>query len=177
MSDLTTRIKEIIVDVPDYPKPGILFKDVSTVFENPILSNDIVNVMAGMYTSDKPDAIAGLESRGFVLGMPLAMRLGVPFILIRKKNKLPRERYSIDYELEYGNATIEVHKSAIQKGQRILIHDDLLATGGTAEAAGQLIQMAGAHVMGYNFLCELEFLNGRKRLEKISPQIFTFADF
>jgi adenine phosphoribosyltransferase len=177
MTDLTQRIKDIIVDVPDYPKPGILFKDVSTIFEHAQLSNDIVNVMSGMYTSDRPDAIAGLESRGFILGMPLAMRLGIPFILIRKKNKLPRERYSIDYELEYGNATIEVHKSAIEVGQRILIHDDLLATGGTAEAAGRLIEMAGGEVMGYNFLCELEFLNGRKRLENISSQIFTFAHF
>jgi adenine phosphoribosyltransferase len=177
MKSLEQRIKDIIVDVPDYPKPGILFKDVSTIFENPQLSIDIVNVMSGMYTSYKPDAVAGLESRGFILGMPLAMRLGVPFILIRKKNKLPRDRYSIDYELEYGNATIEVHKSAIQRGQRILIHDDLLATGGTAEAAGKLIEMAGAHVFGYNFLCELEFLKGRERLENLSDQIFTFAHF
>jgi adenine phosphoribosyltransferase len=175
MNQLENRIKQIIVDVPDYPKPGILFKDVSTIFENAQLSNDIVNVMSGMYTSDRPDAVAGLESRGFILGMPLAMRLGVPFILIRKKNKLPRDRYSIDYELEYGNATIEVHKSAIRSGQRILIHDDLLATGGTAEAAGRLIQMAGGEVMGYNFLSELSFLKGRERLEKISPHIFTFA--
>jgi adenine phosphoribosyltransferase len=177
MNQLEHRIKQIIVDVPDYPKPGILFKDVSTVFENAQLSNDIVNVMSGMYTSDRPDAVAGLESRGFILGMPLAMRLGVPFILIRKKNKLPRDRYSIDYELEYGNATIEVHKSAIRSGQRILIHDDLLATGGTAEAAGHLIQMAGGEVMGYNFLSELTALRGRERLEKISPHIFTFAHF
>lgn len=177
MTALEQRMKDIIVDVPDYPKPGILFKDVSTIFENAQLSNDIVNVMSGMYTSEKPDAVAGLESRGFILGMPLAMRLGIPFILIRKKNKLPRDRYSIDYELEYGNATIEVHKTAIQPGQRILIHDDLLATGGTAEAAGKLVEMAGGQVMGYNFLCELEFLKGRERLEKITPHIFTFAHF
>jgi adenine phosphoribosyltransferase len=120
MNQLEHRIKQIIVDVPDYPKPGILFKDVSTVFENAQLSNDIVNVMSGMYTSDRPDAVAGLESRGFILGMPLAMRLGVPFILIRKKNKLPRDRYSIDYELEYGTDRLEIHEDAVGHGDMAL---------------------------------------------------------
>lgn len=174
---LEQEIKATIVDVHDFPKQGIIYKDITPIFENPELSERIVNELYNTYKDKKIDAVTGLESRGFLFGMPLAMKLGVPFILIRKKNKLPREVHRISYQLEYGESTVEMHTDAVKPGQRILIHDDVLATGGTANAAAQLIKMAGGEIAGFSFLTELSFLNGRTALPVPSEQIITFATF
>jgi adenine phosphoribosyltransferase len=175
--NLADRLSSTIVDVPDFPKPGINYKDITPVFQDPVLSNAILDELVLMYSGKGIDAIAGLESRGFLMGMPLALRLGVPFIMMRKKNKLPRERHSVQYDLEYGTEIIEMHKDAIHTGQRILIHDDVLATGGTAAAAAQLVSLSGGEIAGFSFLVELTFLGGRKKLAQISEHISTFAGF
>ena len=175
--NLADRLSSTIVDVRDFPKPGIIYKDITTVFQDPVLSNDILDALVQMYQGQGIEAIAGLESRGFLMGMPLALRLGVPFIMMRKKNKLPRERHSVQYALEYGTETIEMHKDAIRPGQKILIHDDVLATGGTAAAAAKLVSLSGGEIAGFSFLVELTFLGGRKNLSQISEQISTFAGF
>lgn len=175
--NLQTKLKTTILDVHDFPKPGIIYKDITPIFQNPELSNEILDQLVNIYSTKNIEAVVGLESRGFLLGMPLALRLNVPFILIRKKDKLPRERYTVAYELEYGQNVIEMHKDALQPLQRVLIHDDVLATGGTAAAAAQLVQMAKAEVVGFSFLTELSFLNGRERLSPYSNHITTFATF
>jgi len=174
---LEQQIKSTIVDVHDFPKPGIIYKDITPIFENPELSVRIVDELFAIYKNQNIEAVTGLESRGFLFGMPLAMRLGVPFILIRKKNKLPREVHRVNYQLEYGESTVEMHTDAVKPGQRILIHDDVLATGGTATAAAQLIKMAGGEIAGFSFLTELAFLKGRDVLPAPSEQIITFATF
>lgn len=175
--NLGDRLKSTIVDVPDFPKPGIVYKDITPVFQDPVLANDILDELVAMYRNRGIDAVAGLESRGFLMGMPLALRLGVPFVMMRKKNKLPRARHSVQYALEYGQETIESHTDAIRPGQRVLIHDDVLATGGTAAAAAKLVSLSGGEVAGFSFLVELTFLHGRKNLSEISQQISTFAGF
>ena len=174
---LQEKIQSAIIDVHDYPKPGIIYKDITPIFQDPVLSNLIVDELVEKYAGMNIGAVAGLESRGFLFGMPLALRLNVPFILIRKKNKLPRERHSVDYDLEYGQNTIEMHIDALNNGQRVLIHDDVLATGGTASGAAQLIRKANAEVAGFSFLVELSFLKGREKLAQYSPQIFRLAGF
>jgi len=121
--------------------------------------------------------VAGIESRGFLFGYPLAMRLGIPFVLIRKKGKLPYKKISYDYDLEYGSATIEMHTDAVGNKQRVLIHDDLLATGGSAEAAAKLIEKAGGEVAGFNFLVSLDFLNGQEKIEKFSDNIVNLVAY
>ena len=173
--DLEARIKACIRDVPDFPKDGILFKDISTLLLQPALANAILDGLAAQYSDAGIDAIAGIESRGFLFGNALALRLQKPFVLIRKAGKLPAEKISHSYELEYGHATIEMHRDAVSPGQRVLIHDDLLATGGSAEAAAQLIRDAGADVAGFSFLVELGFLGGRSRLQAIHPEIRSLA--
>ena len=140
---LEDKLKTVIRDVPDFPKPGILFKDISTIMLDPKMSKETLEYLRQLY-QDKPiDAIAGIESRGFLFGYPLAMALDVPFILIRKKGKLPYKKISHSYDLEYGSAVIEMHEDAVQRGQNVLIHDDLLATGGSADAAAELIKKCG----------------------------------
>lgn len=174
---LEQQIKSAIVDVHNFPKPGIIYKDITPIFENPQLSALIVDELYNIYKDQNIEAVTGLESRGFLFGMPLAIRLGVPFVLIRKKNKLPREVHRVNYQLEYGESTVEMHTDAVKPGQRVLIHDDVLATGGTATAAAQLIRMAGGEIAGFSFLTELSFLNGRSALPLPSEQIVTFATF
>ena len=144
---------------------------------NAELSNEIVDALYEQYKDQDMDAVAGIESRGFLFGYPLAMRLGLPFILIRKKGKLPYDKISHDYDLEYGSATIEMHTDAVEDKQRILIHDDLLATGGSAEAAAQLIIKSGGHVAGFNFLVSLDFLNGAEKLKDFSNNITNFVSY
>lgn len=168
---LSDALKEAIRDIPDFPKPGIIFKDITPIMKNPVLSNQVLEHLAELYRGQNLDAVAGIESRGFLFGYPLAMKLGLPFILIRKKGKLPYKTIQYDYDLEYGTATIEMHTDAIGTGDRILIHDDLLATGGSAEAAGKLIEKAGGVVAGFDFLVELEFLNGASKLRPFSNNI------
>jgi adenine phosphoribosyltransferase len=178
MSHFTTvseEIRQTIVDVKDFPKPGILFKDVTPIFSNPELCTNIISELKEHYSKEGIEYVIGLESRGFLLGMPLALALNVPFVMVRKKGKLPRETYTVSYELEYGTATVELHKNAIREGARVLIHDDVLATGGTAEAAAQLVKMSKATVCGFSFLISIEILHGAKKLEQIGVPIHIFT--
>jgi adenine phosphoribosyltransferase len=175
--NLEERIKHAMVDVHDFPSPGIVFKDITPLFQDPSLLNDLVDAMVEAYKDQRIDAIVGLESRGFLLAVPLSMRLGIPFIMVRKKGKLPRECHSISYDLEYGSSTIEMHKDALQPGSRVLIHDDVLATGGTAEAAAKLVQQAGAEVAMFQFIVELSFLKGMDRMLPYTSRVTTFARF
>ena len=163
--NLEEKLKLTIRDIPDFPKPGIIFKDITPIMMNAQLSNEIVEHLYHQYVDQKIDVVAGIESRGFLFGYPLAMRLGVPFVLIRKQGKLPYSKISHAYDLEYGSATIEMHTDAIAKNQRVLIHDDILATGGSAEAAAILVNKSGGVVAGFDFLVSLEFLEGKKKLE------------
>ena len=164
---LEERLKSTIRDVPNFPKEGIMFKDITTIMLDPVLSNDVIDELVNIYKDQKIEAVAGIESRGFLFGYPLAIKLGVPFILIRKQGKLPYKKISYDYDLEYGSATIEMHTDALSEGQRVLIHDDLLATGGSASAAANLITKCGGVVAGFNFLVSLDFLNGEEKLKII----------
>ncbi len=171
------RIKSTIRDVVDFPKQGIVFKDITPIMMDSVLSNDIVDELEKRYAGHNIEAVAGIESRGFLFGYPLAMRLGVPFILIRKKGKLPYDKISHSYELEYGSAVIEMHTDAVKEGQRVLIHDDLLATGGSAEAAAHLIEKCGGKVAGFDFLVALDFLNGKDKLIPYTNEIKTLINY
>lgn len=157
---LEQEIKDCIKEIPDFPRPGISFKDITPILSNPALRDKCLDAIAEWAQTLKPDAIAGIESRGFMFGFALAQRLNIPFVAIRKPGKLPREVYSCSYDLEYGSATLELHKEDIKPHSRVIIHDDLLATGGTVEAAIKLIEMAGATAVAAQFLVELSFLNG-----------------
>lgn len=150
--------------VPDFPKPGILFRDITPVLQDPALCADVLDGFQAALAGQRIDAIAGIESRGFLFGLPLAIRLGVPFITVRKKGKLPWRTVSHSYQLEYGSAEVEMHVDSVRPGMHVLIHDDLLATGGTAAAAAELVRMQGGTVAGFSFLIELAFLNGALRL-------------
>ena len=174
---LSNKIKENIRDVEDFPKRGILFKDITPIFEQPDLCTEITEGFIASFGSLKVDAIACIESRGFFFGMLLAQKLRVPFIPIRKKGKLPYKTIAVTYELEYGTETMEMHIDAIKPGQNVLIHDDVLATGGTALAASQLIMKAGGNIAGYAFLLSVGFLEGDKKLQLISPNILTLAEY
>lgn len=174
---LQEAVKKAIRDIPDFPKPGIVFKDITPIMQDAKLSEEILQHLKAKYKDQGIDAIAGIESRGFLFGYPLAISLGIPFILIRKKGKLPHKTISYDYALEYGTATIEMHVDAVTSGQRVLIHDDLLATGGSAEAAAQLIIKGGAEVAGFDFLVELEFLKGAEKLRKLSDNITNLVTY
>jgi adenine phosphoribosyltransferase len=163
--DKNMDLTKIIRDIPDFPEPGILFRDITPVLQDAEALVSSVDQMAEKMAQTQYDIIAGPESRGFIFGVPLAYKLKKGFIPIRKKGKLPSETISKEYALEYGTATIEMHKDAIKKGQKVFIVDDLLATGGTAKAMAQMIEEAGGIVAGFVFLIELEGLNGRKVLE------------
>ena len=157
-------LSEVIRNVPNFPKPGVQFKDITTLVLNPEAFLQVIDVFANRYAADKPDAILAVESRGFVFGGALAVRLGVPLIMARKPGKLPAETEKETYSLEYGTDSIEIHKDAIAPGDVVLLHDDLLATGGTAKAACNLIEKLGGKVAQISFLIELSFLNGREKL-------------
>jgi adenine phosphoribosyltransferase len=174
---LDTKIKSAMIDVHDFPKPGIIYKDITPIFQNSELSSEILDELVKVYANTGIEAVVGLESRGFLFAMPLAMRLGVPFVMVRKKGKLPRECYSVSYSLEYGQSEIEMHRDALHAGQKVLIHDDVLATGGTAAAAAQLVEKAGAEVAAFSFLVELSFLKGSEKLSAFTQRITTFARF
>ena len=174
--DLNNRIQETIRDVHDFPKPGIVFKDITPIMTDPQLSKDMIVAIADQLRG-QVDAVAGIESRGFLFGLPVALALGVPFILIRKKGKLPYKTISKEYELEYGSAVIEMHVDSVKKGMRVAIHDDLLATGGTAIAASELVQSAGGSVAAFSFIVELSFLNAREKLEAYSQNIYNLVRY
>ena len=164
MSDLTTEVEAIIRNVPDFPKPGIQFKDITPLLSDSELLAKVIAHFHDHYASKKIDVIVGVESRGFLFGIPLALSLGVPFVPARKKGKLPADKIEYSYDLEYGSATLEMHRDAITAGQRVVIIDDLLATGGTANATGQLVQQLGGEVASFAFVIELGFLNGRQAI-------------
>jgi adenine phosphoribosyltransferase len=158
------NFKRLIRNVPDFPKKGILFYDITTLLKDARALKEVLDLLASRYQNQHIDLVLGVESRGFIFAPPLAYQLGAGFVPVRKPGKLPAETLKVTYDLEYGQDTLEVHKDAIQKGQRVLVVDDLLATGGTAAAAIQLIEQLGGAVAGLAFLVELEFLSGRKRL-------------
>ena len=171
------KIKSVIRDVPDFPKPGIVFKDITPILLKPELCQEIIDEMKNKIQDWNVDAIAGVESRGFIFGLPLSIALNVPFIMIRKKGKLPFHTVSHKYDLEYGSAEIEVHVDAIEKGQNIVVHDDLLATGGTAAATAELITKQGGTVAGFSFLVELAFLKGNEKLLPYSKNIQNLVSY
>jgi adenine phosphoribosyltransferase len=175
--DLQTRIKSSIRDIPDFPKPGILFKDITPVLANPALCYGIVEEIYNQLKSQKVDGIVGIESRGFLFGMMLAQKLNVPFLPVRKKGKLPFKTYSFEYNLEYGSAVMEMHIDSVRKGSSVVIHDDLLATGGTAAAAAELVKMQGGVVSAFSFLISLDFLNGKQRLATHSSNILSLVNY
>jgi adenine phosphoribosyltransferase len=169
-------IRNAIRLVPDFPKKGIMFKDITPILQDPELSRKIVDEFADRFAGKKIDAIAGIESRGFLFGYALAMKMNVPFIPIRKSGKLPWKTIGVDYALEYGTARIEMHADALKPGMQVMIHDDLLATGGTAAAAAQLVQQQNATVAAFSFVVELDFLKGRELLSKYSAEIVSLLN-
>jgi adenine phosphoribosyltransferase len=173
---LESNIKAAIRDIPDFPKPGIMFKDITPIFENQALCNEITDGFIERL-GEKPDAIVGIESRGFLFGILLANKLNVPFVLVRKAGKLPYKTISHEYALEYGTSKIEMHTDSLKKGWKVLIHDDLLATGGTAAAAAILVERQEAIVSGFSFVVELEFLNGKQQLNIHSKNITCLAQY
>jgi adenine phosphoribosyltransferase len=175
--DLQQRIKDAIKDVPDFPKPGIMFKDITPLLKDVQLSADITDAFATYWKVFSVDAVVGIESRGFIWGNAIAQKMGVPFIPVRKKGKLPGDTYSFKYDLEYGSAEVEMHKDGIKKGQKVLVHDDLLATGGTAIAAAELIKKAGGELAGLSFLVELSFLHGQIALEKYKSNVHSLITY
>jgi adenine phosphoribosyltransferase len=159
------HLKALIRDVPDFPMQGILFRDVTPLLRDPSGLRQVVDAFAARYRGQGIDVVAGIESRGFLFGAPLAMALGVGFVPIRKLGKLPAERITRSYALEYGTNALEMHRDAVNPGERVLLIDDLLATGGTARAASELIEELGATVAEIAFVIELAFLNGRAALD------------
>lgn len=158
------KAEQLVRDVPDFPQPGIMFKDITPILQDPDATQEMIGIMSDHCRSLKPDLIVGIESRGFVFGMPIAIQIGVGFAPVRKLGKLPGEKITEEYALEYGTNTVEIHTDAVRPGQRVIIVDDLLATGGTAAASARLVERLGGVVLGFIFLIELGFLQGRKNL-------------
>jgi len=160
-------LKALIRDIPDFPKPGILFRDITTLLRDPQGLQYTIDSLTEQCQPLKPDFVIGMESRGFMFGVPLACNLGVGFIPVRKPNKLPAPVYTVEYALEYGTDRLQMHQDAFSPGSRLLIVDDLIATGGTANAAAQLVQQAGGELVGFGFVIELVALEGRKHLPDV----------
>ena len=161
---LEETLKPLLRDVPDFPKPGVLFKDITPLLNNPIATKEVVQAVAQHFCAQNIQALAAVEARGFIFGSLIAQELSIPFIPIRKAGKLPYKKITEEYSLEYGEAKIEMHEDAFAKGTRVLLHDDLLATGGTATAAGHMVQRLGGIVAGYSFIINLSFLPGEQVL-------------
>jgi adenine phosphoribosyltransferase len=174
---IAQQIKAAIRDIPDFPKPGIVFKDITPILKDPALCENIIDAFVEQLQGTRIDAVAGIESRGFLFGLTLATKLGVPFVPVRKAGKLPFTIKQKAYKLEYGTATIELHTDAFEPGQHILLHDDLLATGGTVTAASELIKEMGGIVAGFSFVVGLGFLNGRERIAPICDKLVVLADY
>lgn len=170
-------IKSRIRTIPHYPHQGIMFRDITTLLKDPVGLRTTVSEIANRYKEMKIDKVAGIESRGFIIGAPVACLLGTGFVPIRKRGKLPAETVGRDYQLEYGADRIEIHTDAIQKGDRVLLVDDLIATGGTAEAAARLIEDMGGHLVECCFVIDLPDIGGRKRLEKQGCKVFALCEF
>jgi len=170
-------VKDYIRTIPDYPKPGILFRDVTTLLSDARGFRKAVDALVQLHVGEEIDLVAGIEARGFILGGAVAHQLGKGFVPVRKKGKLPHETICQDYELEYGTDQVEIHKDAIFDGARVLLVDDLIATGGTAEAAVKLIGRAGGNVLGASFVIELPDLGGRSRLEAYDIEVLSLCSF
>lgn len=160
------KVEDYVVSIPDFPEPGIIFRDVTSVIQDADGLQLAIDEMQKLLDGVEFDVLVGAESRGFIFGMPIAYNLKKPFVLVRKKGKLPRETVEMSYELEYGSATIEMHTDSIKPGQKVVIVDDLIATGGTIEAAAKMVEQLGGEVVKIIFLMELAGLEGRKKLEK-----------
>ena len=174
---LSQKIQSLVRDIPDFPKDGIVFKDITPILADSALCLEIVHTFIKELKGLKIDTVVGVESRGFLFGFMLANALKVPFVPIRKKGKLPYEVVSHKFDLEYGSAEIEMHVDAIQKGCNVLIHDDLLATGGTAAASAELIKKLGGVVCGFAFVVELGFLNGKVVLNKYTDNFISLVKY
>lgn len=170
-------IKSLIRTIPHYPKPGIQFRDITTLLKDPLGFRMVIDALSQHYSDKKIDKIAGIEARGFIIGAALAYKLGVGFVPIRKSGKLPAETLGHDYALEYGADRVEIHLDAIEAGEQILLVDDLIATGGTAEASIALIHKLGAVVIGCAFVIDLPDLGGSKRLHKAGLETFSLCEF
>lgn len=170
-------IKSLIRTVPHYPKQGVQFRDITTLLKDPLGLKVTVDELTKRYANQKIDKVVGVESRGFLIGTPLAYQLGVGFVPVRKQGKLPAETVGHDYELEYGSDRVEIHTDAIEKGERILLVDDLIATGGTAIASAALIEKLGGEIMECAFIIDLISLGGRKRLEDKGYKMFALCEF
>ena len=171
------NLKDYIRSIPDYPKKGILFRDITTLIKNKDAFKECVDQMSKILKKLEFDKIASVESRGFIFSSPLSYNLSKPHILMSKKHKLPAEKYSESFKLEYGNAILEVHKDSISSKEKVIIVDDLIATGGTSEAAAKLVEKCGGEVAGFIFLINLFDLGGKKALEKKGYKTFSLIDF
>ncbi len=170
-----THLANLIRNIPDFPQPGIQFKDITTLLKHGDALREVIDTLTERYRERNLDAIVGIESRGFIFSAPIAYNLGIGMVPVRKPGKLPAETYQIEYALEYGTNTLEIHRDALEKGARVAVIDDLLATGGTVAAACQLIEQVGAVVDDVAFLIELSFLNGREKLQGYSvTSLITF---
>lgn len=174
---LSDQILSAVRTVPDFPEPGIQYKDISTLFLRPDLVEQMIEASAKALSVYKADAIAGIESRGFLLGAAIAAHMQLPFVMIRKAGKLPSATYQETYDLEYGTATIEMHRDALQARARVIVIDDVLATGGTAIAACNLIKRAGATPVSCSFIAELEFLGGRQKIEETGIEVLSLVKY
>ena len=170
-------LKKYIRSIHDYPKKGILFRDITTLIKDKNAFKNCIDQMSNILIKLDYDKIAAIESRGFIFASPLSYNLSKSYILLRKKNKLPAERYSVDFELEYGKATLEIHKDSVKSKEKVVIIDDLIATGGTAEAAAKLIEKTGGKVSGFIFLINLFDLGGKNLLEKKGYKCYSLIDF
>jgi adenine phosphoribosyltransferase len=159
------RIKALVRDVPDFPQQGIVFKDITPLLADEMAFSSVIDLIVVHFGRGNVDKVVGIEARGFIIASPVAYHFGAGFVPVRKKDKLPWHTESVEYELEYGSATLEIHKDAVRPGERVLIVDDVLATGGTAKATADLVERIGGKVVGIACLIELGFLNGRSRLD------------
>ena len=169
------ELSRFIREIPDFPKPGIMFRDITPLLADPVAFRTAIDLMALHFHGQQIDAVAAAEARGFIFAAPLAIELGVSFVPIRKRGKLPFKVHSLRYELEYGNDTVEIHQDALSPGHRVLLVDDLLATGGTMKACCELVEQTGATIAACSFLVELAFLNGR---DKLAPyEVFSLIEY
>ena len=173
----TTMLEQVIKSVPDYPKPGILFRDVTSLMQDPVAFTAVIDNFKQHYAAHGFTKIVGTESRGFIFGAPLAYAMGLPFVPVRKPGKLPRERIAQSYQLEYGEDTLEIHKDAIVAGDKVLLVDDLLATGGTIAATTSLVERLGGKATDAAFVVNLPDLGGQQRLEALGLTIHSLVDF
>lgn len=174
---IENKIKEAVRDIIDFPKEGIVFKDITPILQNSQLCNEVVDAFAERCQGLELDAIVGVESRGFLFGFLLANKLSIPFIPIRKEGKLPAETLKQAYDLEYGTSSIEIHTDAFKPGAKILVHDDLLATGGTIIAASKLVEKVGGEIAAFAFVISLDFLDGKKRIVPYCDKVISLVSY